>query len=485
MASQPENQKKTEGESFVGNVMKYSIATYLGFGITGLSIILRGIMGPDKTAIPYYFMTTTASLMYLGILGLDQGLLRFFHNPPGGGTGRDLYHACTVFSAGFMLAVGVVCSAFFSGPLARVLGFDTKLMIPLLFLNAGMYMLVRFVNVLLRLENDLRAYTAETLWMQACYSLIYLLPGFFTSNVYYFALASIMGFGCVAIGYTIKAHRKAPAAAKPDYPAIYRTLLPYSLLLAPAPVLTFLNSSLSQRFILQFAGKTAQGVFGFGTTLAGLVTTVQAGFATYWGPYVFSHYRTEQERIARIHDVLNFLIFGFFCVLVMFEDIIFWVFPAYKTGLPIFPLLMLNAVFTILCEGTVYGNSIARKPYHDTIGIAIGAGGNVALCFWLVPKMGLMGAALALAVSNGGMFLYRTVTGQYYYRTIPSYTKTFSGFLLAFAVTGIGTFFAGNFVVKFLLVGAILFIYCSLYHAELRKLWGIGMGYVKRFLHKG
>ena len=145
---------------------------------------------------------------------------------------------------------------------------------------------------------------------------------------------------------------------------------------------------------------------------------------------------------------------------------------------------MLAVVFTILCEGTVYGNSIARKPWHDTIGIAIGSGSNFLLCTMLVPDMGLPGAALALAASNGLAFLYRTVTGQMYYRTIPSFAKTISGFLLAFAVTAIGTVLWQHFVLKFLLVGTILFIYCTLYRAQLLKLWQMGLGILRRFLIK-
>ena len=74
------------------------------------------------------------------------------------------------------------------------------------------------------------------------------------------------------------------------------------------------------------------------------------------------------------------------------------------------------------------------------------------LCALLVPAWGLTGAALALAASNGLAFLYRTVTGQLSYRTIPSFAKTVSGFLLAFAVTAIGTLLWQHFVVKFVLV---------------------------------
>ena len=356
---------------------------------------------------------------------------------------------------------------------------------PLLFVNAGLYMLVRYLNVLLRLENDLRAYTAETLWMQCCYNLVYLLPGFFTSSVTLLALTAILSFGVVVIAFGFKYR----AAAFCDLPAplaagIGRTALPYGIALAPAQILFSLSSGVCLSFVSNYCGDTAQGLFAFGYSLAQLVTAIQAGFSTYWGPYVYAHYREEQERIARVHDVLNLLIFGFFCVLVMFEDVIFWVFSNKRDCLAIFPLLMLAVVFTILCEGTVYGNSIARKPWHDTIGIAIGAGSNFLLCTMLVPDMGLPGAALALAASNGLAFLYRTVTGQMYYRTIPSFAKTISGFLLAFAVTAIGTVLWQHFVLKFLLVGTILFIYCTLYRAQLLKLWQMGLGILRRFLIK-
>ena len=482
----PDTEKNSAAQSFAGNVMKYSVATYLGFGITGVALIVKGLLPSEVLGAPVTFMTYTATFMNLGILGLDQALLRFYHEPPAGAKPRQLFAACTRFSVLFML-LGVVCSLFFSGPLAAALGLGSAGpgIIPLLFVNAGLYMLVRYLNVLLRLENDLRAYTAETLWMQACYNLVYLLPGFFTSNITILVLTAILSFGVVVIAFGFKYR----AAALSDLPApmaagIARTVVPYGIALAPAQILFSLSSGVCLSFVSNYCGDTAQGLFAFGYSLAQLVTAIQAGFSTCWGPYVYAHYREQQERIARVHDVLNLLIFGFFCLLVMFEDVVFWIFANKRDCLAIFPLLMLAVVFNILCEGTVYGNSIARKPWHDTIGIAIGAGSNFLLCSWLVPVWGLSGAALALAASNGFAFLYRTVTGQMYYRTIPSFAKTISGFLLAFAVSAIGTVLWQHFVLKFLLVGTILFIYCTLYRTQLIKLWQMGLGIVRGYLTK-
>ena len=92
-----------------------------------------------------------------------------------------------------------------------------------------------------------------------------------------------------------------------------------------------------------------------------------------------------------------------------------------------------------------------------------------------------MSSSLPLDVQR---VMYRTVTGQLSYRTIPSFAKTVSGFLLAFAVTAIGTLLWQHFVVKFVLVGAILFVYCTLYRTQLLKLWQMGLGILRRVLTK-
>ena len=324
--------KKTE--SFAGNVMKYSIATYLGFGISGAALIIKGVLPAESYAVPASFMAYTMSLMNVGMLGLDQSLLRFYHEPPAGSTGRSMFAACTRLSVLVMLLVGGIGSIFFAKPLAAAfgLGANGAGLVPFLFLNAALYMLVRYLNVLLRLENNVRAYTTETLWMQACLNLIYLLPGFVTQDARAFVLGAVCSFAGVAVFYWRRASKgqtkEAPVRGLRPYAHIYRAALPYGIVLAPAAILIPLYRAICLSFLGNYAPAAEQGSFDFAYTLAQLVTTIQAGFSTYWGPYVYAHYRTEQERIGRIHDLLNLLIFGFFCLLVMFEDIIFIIFPA-------------------------------------------------------------------------------------------------------------------------------------------------------------
>lgn len=479
----PQTPKKAE--TFLGNLMKYSVATYLGFLISGAALIVKGILPPDSYAVPASFMAYTTSLMNIGMLGLDQGLLRFYREPPEGATGRSMFAACTRLSLLVVAAVGIVGTVFGAKPLAAAFGLGAggAVLVPFLFLNAALYMLVRYLNVLLRLENNVAAYTAETLWMQACLNLLFLLPGFFTRQTWVFIAVAVVSFGLVAIAFWFKA--KAPlAAGKLPYRVIYRQMVPYSIALAPAAVLTPLFQSVALSFLAGYSGAVEQGLFSFSYQLSQLVTTVQAGFSTYWGPYVFAHYRDDQPRIGRVHDLLNFLIFGFFCCLVIIEDIIFLVFPDKAACQRFFPLMMLAAVFLILMEGTVYGNAIARRPYHDTIGVALGVVAEVLICLWLVPSYSVTGAAVALVAGNAVMFMYRTITGQYYYRTIPSIPRTVSGFLLAIAVALVGVILYQNFLLKLVAVGAILFIYCTLYRQQLQKLWQLGIGLLRKLFSR-
>ena len=51
------DQKRSSGESFAGNVMKYSVATYLGFAITGLALIVKGLLPAEVLGAPVTFMT--------------------------------------------------------------------------------------------------------------------------------------------------------------------------------------------------------------------------------------------------------------------------------------------------------------------------------------------------------------------------------------------------------------------------------------------
>lgn len=218
--------KKTE--SFAGNVMKYSIATYLGFGISGAALVIKGVLPAESYAVPASFMAYTMSLMNVGMLGLDQSLLRFYHEPPASSTGRSMFARVPGFRCWSCCWWAASAASFSPSGWAAAFGLGASGagLVPFLFLNAALYMLVRYLNVLLRLENNVRAYTTETLWMQACLNLIYLLPGFVTQDARAFVLGAVCSFAGVAVFYWRRASKgqtkEAPVRGLRPYAHIYR-----------------------------------------------------------------------------------------------------------------------------------------------------------------------------------------------------------------------------------------------------------------------
>ena len=300
--------KKTE--SFAGNVMKYSIATYLGFGISGAALIIKGVLPAESYAVPASFMAYTMSLMNVGMLGLDQSLLRFYHEPPAGSTGRSMFAACTRLSVLVMLLVGGIGSIFFAKPLAAAfgLGANGAGLVPFLFLNAALYMLVRYLNVLLRLENNVRAYTTETLWMQACLNLIYLLPGFVTQDARAFVLGAVCSFAGVAVFYWRRASKgqtkEAPVRGLRPYAHIYRAALHYGI------VLPLIEIWLGKQFLFDEAIVTWLIVNFYLTYMRKAVLAFRDASGLYWN----DRYKPIAEAIinlaASVYFTINYGVVG-------------------------------------------------------------------------------------------------------------------------------------------------------------------------------
>ena len=186
-----------------------------------------------------------------------------------------------------------------------------------------------------------------------------------------------------------------------------------------------------------------------------------------------------------MHDYLTFLIVEFFCVLVIFEDIIFWILGnEYAQGIRVFPIMVLVPVFLIISETTVYGISIAKKPIFDTIGIGLSVVTNIGFCFLLAPRFQLYGVCLALCLSNLIMFVFRTVIAQKLYCSIPSAGRTTLVCLILFVITFFGIIWAENFVLKALAGVAGMVVYLIIYRTQLISAIALGREVLGKYLKK-
>lgn len=457
--------------SLLVSILKYSIATVINFLIYGVSLLLVAwLVDPAVWGQVDIFISTSTLFMNICILGLDQSFIRFFNEPPHPLDKHSLFGACFGLSTLVLIATCAISCLFFP---QQVLGiFFTEKMgtvyLAMLFLNAFMAMIGRYLNILYRMEGSIKLYTLESVAMQF-FSKMFYLVAVFLNPTFENMIAWFTGGMCL-FAFIFLWPNRSYVTFSPSvlFSKANRHILPYGLALAPTAIMLWLNSLFSKIYISKTIGNGPAGVFSMVSLLSNVVAIIQAGFATFWSAFIYANYKTEQEKIKQVHDYLTFLIVEFLCVLLAFEDVIFFFLgPDYRSGMAVFPVMLLVPVFSIIAETTVYGISIAKKPIHDTIGIALSVICNILFCMLLAPKFGLYGVCIALAGANIVMFIYRTVIAQSYYRSIVSFKRTVLVILVMFALVFAACVLNNNFVAKLIVSLAGMVVYIVIYRRQL------------------
>ena len=474
--------------SLLVSILKYSIATVINFLIYGISLLLVAwLVDPAVWGQADIFISTSTLFMNICILGLDQSFIRFFNEPPQPLDKYSLFGACLGLSGLVLIITAVISCVFFP---QQVLGiFFTEKMgniyLAMLFLNAFMAMIGRYLNIMYRMEGSIKLYTIESVAMQFFSKMFYLVAVFINPSVENIILWFTIGMCLFAFIFLWPNRSWVSFSPSVLFSKANRQLLPYGLALAPTAIMLWLNSLFSKIYISKTIGNGPAGVFSMVSLLSNVVAIIQAGFATFWSAFIYANYKTEQEKIKQVHDYLTFLIVEFLCVLLAFEDVIFFFLgPEYRSGMAVFPIMLLVPVFLIIAETTVYGISIAKKPVHDTIGIGLSVVCNILFCILLAPKFGLYGVCMALAGSNIVMFAYRTVVAQMFYRSVVSYGRTMLVIAIMFVLVAAACLLNNNFMAKLAVSVGGMVVYIIIYRKQLKSAIDLAKGIVSDFMAK-
>ena len=488
MAEKTNEKSSMSPVSLLVSILKYSIATVINFLIYGISLLLVAwLVDPAVWGQVDIFISTSTLFMNICILGLDQSFIRFFNEPPHPLDKTGLFGACFGLSGLVLAATCVISCVFFP---QQVLGiFFTEKMgsiyLAMLFLNAFMAMIGRYLNIMYRMEGSIKLYTLESVAMQFFSKMFFLVAVFINPDFESMVLWFTIGMCLFAFFFLWPNRKWVTFSPKVLFSKANRRLLPYGLALAPTAIMLWLNSLFSKVYISKTIGNGPAGVFSMVSLLSNVVAIIQAGFATFWSAFIYANYKTEQEKIKQVHDYLTFLIVEFFCVLLAFEDVIFFFLgPDYRSGMAVFPVMLLVPVFLIIAETTVYGISIAKEPIHDTIGIGLSVVGNIALCMVLAPAFSLYGVCIALAGANFIMFVYRTVVAQKFYRSIVSYGRTALVIAAMFVLTFAACLLSGNFVAKLAVSVGGMAVYTVIYRRQLLSAIALAKEIVSGYLAK-
>ena len=259
---------------------------------------------------------------------------------------------------------------------------------------------------------------------------------------------------------------------KPDF-SLARDMLKYCIPMIPTTLL-WLVTSISDRFMVTyFHGEAANGINAIAYKIPTILTTLFTMFSQAWNMSAITENKSE-ERESFYTNVFSFNL-SFMYVLsagiLLFNRPITYILvnPAYHEAWYYSPVLIVATVFTCfnVFLGSVY---VAEKKTIRSFVTSLSAGvTNIILNLLLIPSMGVMGAALATAISYFGVFFFRLFDTQKLIRFEFKMSKIISNTILIAAMA------IANQLDGFLMYLILTVLFLGVFFINLRDIFKIAM----------
>jgi len=166
------------------------------------------------------------------------------------------------------------------------------------------------------------------------------------------------------------------------------------------------GNNVADRFILNIlSGREVVGVYSFSYRIAIIMNIFVMSFTTAWGPHSLNLYYANDYKTT-FGKTLNKLV-ALGCILLLivslFSPYLFDVHifgftffnPSYRGGIIIIPLIMIGYIFNGIASFYYVYPSVSNKTYHILLANLAAFIVNVGMNILLIPKYGMIGAAIA------------------------------------------------------------------------------------------
>ena len=204
----------------------------------------------------------------------------------------------------------------------------------------------RYLMLIYRLEQNAKLYTLQGVIQILLTRIAYLSVGFSSP----FAKPAILLLTLLMAVFTlvfVLIQRKRftlgfPAQISKPF---VREISAFAAPLIPVTVITWLNTYMSALMLRNMLDIAAVGIFTSAMSLAAAVNVIQAGFNTYWTPYVYENYQKEESaRFFTVHKLMACLLTGFGLTVTVLQALIFLLLGAkFRGSVVYFPFLFLGA----------------------------------------------------------------------------------------------------------------------------------------------
>ncbi len=218
--------------------------------------------------------------------------------------------------------------------------------------------------------------------------------------------------GTLAVYLVLLAYRSEQLGLQFDR-ELLRKMQGFGLPLVPSALALWVINFVDRRFVIHYNGLAEAGIYSAAIKVASVVTFVMIAFRTAWPAFAYSIEDDGQARRTYAFVLTYLLTFAS------------WLSLALGALAPWLVSLLANSryqradkgvallafAFAVYAGYTVLaiGSGRARRTQMNWVVTGIGAAANIALNFWLIPRYGMVGAAISTAASYVVLFVGMTI----------------------------------------------------------------------------
>lgn len=457
-----------ENKSFFKKLIGFSSASYINLFVTLLStFIVTRVFAPDTLGKINLFLTCQNILISVSLLGLDQAFCRFYYEMKTKDEQNEVFSFCIVKSILIALIISFIGIPFWQPVSKFIVGYDSFIIFICLVFSSLFHIMCRYFNIHQRMEQKVLGYTILAVLITLAHKLSYLASPDKSSSS---AIVMItISFLLICLIYYIFKFKYVIIFKKHYLNKRLKVKLnQFALPLMPVSLLSWLNSSLPQFFMKFFLDYSAIGIYSNAVVIASAINLLQSGFNIIWTPFVYENYKTKQEEIGRIHNIISFLMVAFGLMLLFFQDIIYlFIGKDYRASQMFFAFVIISPICYTIAETTGIGINLSKKSYLHLFAYGSCILANVILCFILIPFLGLVGVGISVALASIVSLIVKTILGEKYYKCVTNYAKTFSAIFIMFIAATVNFVYFSSEILKYSLFVLFLFLLILLYRKEL------------------
>jgi len=477
-------ERKPNGVSakeFIKKLAGFSVSTWISAILAIIAtLIITRLFIPEEVGKINLFNTFLSLFCMVAYLGLDQAYTRFHNEPPEGNNYKSILTICT----GLSLIFSIVISFFifiFADKISITITGEAGYFIPIsLSLTLIASVLFRFLNLSMRMTQKVLFYSIQVISWALASKVLFISAALINPNHRNAIILITVGVVITALLFTFIQFKKCFTNKLTINKITIKALFLFALPLMPIDVLAWLNNSVAQFFLRRFVDFSAIGIYTNAITIVAMISVLKSAFNTYWIPFVYENYKHSQGKIKKVHDIITLTITILSLIIILFQDILYLLIGAeFRASKPFFAFLLLSPVCYTIAITTGLGVEIKKKTYLNIVSFSISTLINIALCFILLPIIGITGAAIAAASSAVVMLIIRSIFGERYYRCVSNYFKTGAAVLIVIIAAVCSLIFTEIILIRYCSLILLCIATLILYKKETIYLYSVAKSLIK------